>query len=140
MSAPSYANLSDLYRFGLPSAALGSLDDSTKQAALDARSLYAQGKLAGRYHMPLIAWDDSLTMAVCQMTAYDLLCNRGYNPANPADENVRRRFEDADKWLTSVARLEISPDLTPTPEQSPDYDMPRIDYLPLQGWVPGRVS
>lgn len=137
----SLVSLADLARLpGVPAAAIATFSDPDKQAALDARSVYALGKIAGRYKMPLVSWEDDLRLNVVHMALYDLITARGYNPGAGSDVNLRLRFEDADKWLTSVARQEISPNIVGQPDQSPGYDAPRILGQPSQGWQGRRIS
>lgn len=59
---------------------------------------------------------DDLAAAVAKIAAYNLLCNRGFNPEG-ADENLRKRYEDAMAWLKGVAGGSIDPALIDsTPE------------------------
>ncbi len=135
MSQQSLASLTDLSTLpGVPSAALASITDPEKQAALDASSAYALGKIGNRFKRPLVSWETDLTHAVCKIAVYDLLVARGYNPAAGADPNIRLRRDDADQWLTAVARQEITPNIVGAADQSPGFDAPRIIGRPLQGW------
>jgi phage gp36-like protein len=141
MAQQSLATLPDLMSLpGLPSGALSGVTDASKQAALDAASAYSLGKINGRYKGPLVSWDSDLTHAVCKIAVYDLLLARGYNPSSGADVNIRLRRNDADEWLTSVARGEISPNIVGQADQSPGYDNPRIISQPLQGWQGRRIG
>jgi phage gp36-like protein len=135
MSTQSLATLTDLATLpGVPTAALASISDADKQFALDAASAYALGMISGRYKRPLVSWEQDLTHAVCKIAIYDLLVARGYNPGAGSDVNIRLRREDAERWLISVARQEISPNIVGAADQSPGYDAPRIIGQPLQGW------
>lgn len=99
-----YATLADLLTCGLPAAAIASIDDPTRQAALDDRSAYADTYLGDKETLPLLApYDRTLVRYVCFLAAWDLICFRGFNPDNPGDAIVRQRYEDADKWLVRVA-------------------------------------
>jgi phage gp36-like protein len=139
--AQSLAILADLIALpGLPSGAIGTANDIKKQAALDAASAYALGKINGRYKGPLVSWETDLTHAVCKIAIYDLMMDRGYNPSSGADVNIRLRRNDADEWLTAVARGEISPNIVGQADQSPGYDNPRIISQPLQGWQGRRIG
>ncbi len=133
--AQSLATLSDLATLpGVPAAALASVTDIDKQAALDASSALALGMIGNRFKRPLVSWETDLTHAVCKIAVYDLLVARGFNPAAGADVNIRDRRDDAEKWLISVARGEITPAIVGAADQSPGYDSPRIVGQPLQGW------
>ena len=130
----AYATLSDLYAHGLPSAALQSVSTSDQQSALDARNAWADGKLSGRYQLPLLAWDVDLRMAVAQLTAYDLLVRRGYNSAAGADINVRLRYQDAIKWFDDVERQNVHPNVTQSQPPGTSYDAPTVLTSPTRGW------
>ncbi len=111
----SYALPADLTRHGASDGALSEFPVAYQQSALDAASAVADGYLAARYRLPLIAqgtppvFDVGLVVAVCQIAAYNLLSSRGYNPELTGDTNVRSRYLDALKWLRGVAEGEISP-------------------------------
>lgn len=136
------AELSDLYRLGISLDVLNqsprTSDTSVQTQQLVSASEYALGKLGGRYKRPLVSWQDDLRQAVCKIAAYELLCIRGFNPAAGADVNILERRNQADFWLTSVARQEISPDITGQADQSPSYDNPRVISATQQGWQCGR--
>ncbi len=125
---------------GIPAAALASVSDADKQASLDAASTYALGKIANRFKRDLVSWESDLTHAVCKIAIYDLLVARGFSPGAGADENVRLRRDDADNWLTAVARGEITPNIVGQADQSPGYDAPRIITQPSQGWQGRRIG
>ena len=145
MSVQRLAELTDLYRLGSSADVLGqsprTADTNVQLAALDSASVYALGNIGNRYKRPLLAWEDDLKQAVCKIAAYELLCIRGFNPAAGADVNILQRRNQADDWLRSVARQEISPNITGAANQSPAFDDPRIVTSPLQGWQnrAGRV-
>jgi phage gp36-like protein len=132
------AERTDLYRLGIPADVLGSSvrtsDTTTQDAALDSASSYALGKVGNRFKRPLQSWEDDLKGAVCKIAAYDLLCIRGFNPASGADVNYLERRNQADAWLTSVARQEITPNIIGAADQSPSFDCPKVLSQPSQGW------
>lgn len=145
MSAQRLAELQDLYRLGISADVLGqsprTADTNVQLAALDSASVYVLGKIGNRYKRPLVDWEDDLRQAVAKIAAYELLCIRGFNPAAGADVNILQRRNQADEWATSVARQEISPNITGAANQSPSFNNPRIVTSPLQGWQnrAGRV-
>ena len=99
-----YATLADLASSGLPPSALASISDADKQAALDDRSDYADTYIGDKAQLPLqTPYPRTLVRMVCFQAAWDLLCLRGFNPDNPADLNVQRRYEEAEKWYARVA-------------------------------------
>ncbi len=130
----AYATTADLTRFAVNASAFGGISTLDQQAALAAASSYADSKLRGRFALPLLAWGDDLRRAVCYIAAYDLLSVRGFNPVAGSDSNLRQRYEDGVKWLDGVERQNIHPDVTPSPEQSPKYDDPKIVTSTRRGW------
>jgi phage gp36-like protein len=114
----AYASLTDLTQLGLPTAALTEIDDATRTASLEAASSLADGYLAVVYALPLSSYGSDLTRAVVSIAVYDLMVRRGYS-ADGADEEIRRRYEDAIRWLEKVAAGLISPDIIDdTPDQA----------------------
>lgn len=124
--AVSYASLADLYALGAPEKAFGQLTDVQKLSALESASLIVDTYLRGRYSLPLLTWDFSITEATCRIAAYNALSVRGFNPAVGGDANVRTRYEDSLKWLDKVQRQQAHPDLTPQPNNSPRHDQPFV--------------
>lgn len=107
-----YATLTDLSNCGLPAAALASLSNTVKQAALDDYSAEADTYLGDKYQLPLgTPYDRTLVRAVCHLAAWDLLTIRGYNPSDPTDAVVAGRAQLAREWLVRVsngqARLNV---------------------------------
>jgi phage gp36-like protein len=113
----AYASLTDLTQLGLPTAALTEIDDATRTASLEAASSLADGYLAAVYTLPLTSHGSDLTRAVVSIAVYDLMVRRGYS-ADGADEEIRRRYEDAIRWLEKVAAGLISPDIV---DDTPDH-------------------
>ncbi len=124
----------DLYRLGVRAAVISSITPADQESALDSTSALALGMIGNRYGSPLTSWEDDLREAVCKITAYNLLCQIGYTPAAAADVNIRVRRDDGIKWLTSVARQEITPAILGPVNTATDYDSPRILSQPSQGW------
>jgi phage gp36-like protein len=115
-----YATIEELYTYGAPAVAFGSLPSDVLTNALTAASSLADGFLRSRYAMPLTAWGSDLKQAVCKIATYEVLSVRGYNPAAGADVNLLNRHLEAMAWLKGVSRGEIHLDVTPalaTPSQ-----------------------
>ncbi len=118
-----YAEDTELFALGLPSAALADVSSETITAALVAASGDADGYLAKRYKLPLVEWGDDLTRRVAALAAFDLLTTRGSRPGDGLDL-ITKRADDATLWLRDVSRGIIEPqgivDSTPTlDEQHP---------------------
>lgn len=133
----AYATAADLARLALPARALTGIASADQDAALQAASSLADGYLAARYTLPLLAWNDDLRRAVSLIAAYDLMTRRGYSPEG-GDEQLRLRYEDAIRWLEQVGKGAISPvgleESPPNPTPAPGDSGPVIAERPLRGW------
>jgi len=76
-------------------------NDADAQSSILAASRYADSIISTRYSVPLEAWPESLSLAVCKIAAYEYLGTHGYSPL-AADEIVRERYTDAVSWLKMV--------------------------------------
>lgn len=121
-----YASLQDLYTYGLPATALGSLSAATQQAALDAASVKIDEHIGARYALPLLSWPSSFPEYAAKIAAYQLISVRGFNPASGADVNLRDRYLDAMRELKMIQNQQMHPNVTPSTGQSPTYDQPTL--------------
>jgi phage gp36-like protein len=121
-----YATITDLYTYGAPQKAFGQLTNTVLQAALDSASNYADGYLRNRWSLPLISWDTSITEIVCRIATYNLLSTRGFNPASGGDSNVEDRWKRAIRDLELIEKQQITPLVTPQPDNSPGHDQPYV--------------
>jgi phage gp36-like protein len=96
----AYADVS-YFRLNAPSAqAFTDTSDAVIQAALDRFSTYADGFLIRKFMLPLVSWGDDLRGAVTDLSAYQIMKVRGYNP--DVDPTLRDCRNDADTWLKSI--------------------------------------
>lgn len=131
----AYAVLTDLYAYGLPLVAMGTVSTATQQKLLDARNDYADDKMRARYKLPLLApIPESLKQNICQLAAWDVLVIRGYNPQSGADVNIRDRADMSLKWFDDVERQRCHPNVVESGTESPGYAAPLIISKPQQGW------
>jgi phage gp36-like protein len=107
-----YATLADLYAFGAPSSAFGSLTDAQRDAGLLAASVEADGYLRARGTLPLTSYGSDLKEKVCHIATYSLLCRVGFNPDAGSDRNYLMRKESAITWLRMIAKGEVTPEVT----------------------------
>jgi phage gp36-like protein len=146
-STNQYAQISDLPLYGLPATALKSpaLTPDVLNAALQAASAEMDSYFAGRYQLPFLTWDSSVTEVCCKLTAYHLLSVRGYNPASAADVNIRDRYMDGIAWLNKVQRQAAHPNVTPMDQSVATTQQPGVSSssvvfvttgqrLPQRGW------
>ena len=133
----AYATTTDLARLGIASAALTGMATPTQEAALEAASVLADGYLRGRYTLPLTAWGEDLTRAVCAIAAWDLLCARGFDPNRSGDAAIEARAATATSWLKDVAagRVRLSGgNTTPTATRHARASGPRVSSDRTRGW------
>lgn len=118
-----YASAIDFSKYGLPPAALdGYLGDV--DADLAAASAQVDSYLRGRYKVPLPGptFPLEIVIAVCVIAAYQIVNQRGFDPHDGADSNLRTRWEDLfgrpgqRGWLQQLAsgmvNLDIAADAT----------------------------
>ncbi len=96
-----------------------------------AASEYCDGFLRSKFGLswPLTRWGFDLKMACAQVAAYYCACVRGFNPALPAEDMYRLRYDQATKWLKDVASGVITPDVTTAQSQAPGA--PDVALSPL---------
>lgn len=107
--ANPYATRTDLANF-MRAPVLARASIVQQDAALDASADEANGFLRSRFFLPLATHGAALTRHVCNMAAYDLIFQLGFNPDGGADPNWRLRREDAIDWLKAVSNNKITPD------------------------------
>lgn len=130
-----YATIDQLRQFGSAGATLAALPATDVNAALAAASSTADSYLRQRFTLPLTAWGDELTRAVCSLVAYDLLSNRGYDPGAGDNDNIRLRYDDALAWLKDVAKGTLSPEVTDSAEPPGiEDDGPVVYTNQRRGW------
>lgn len=113
----SYATPTDFDAHGLPAVALDGFAGDV-QDHLDSASGEIDTYLRGRYSVPLVSPAPAeIVKAECVLAAYSVLALRGFDPEEGSNKNVRMRYEDTKKWLSSLANgkvnLSILADATP---------------------------
>lgn len=108
-----YAEITDLYLYGLPEEARGNIANSVLTANLQAASSTVDGYLVGRYgvgSMPLVSWSVEVTQWACWIAVYEIMSGpRGFSSEAGADSNIRLRWEDAHRMLSRVQRQDYTP-------------------------------
>lgn len=144
-----YATTTDLTRIGLLGSALANVDMNAQLEALQYASAVADSYLQSHFELPLIDWGYDLVGVVCAIAAWTLLAARGYNPQSNSDENIRRRYEDALKWLDEVSKGIQSPfgivDSSVAPGPGDGSDTTRMDGFSItttavRGWTDRGVG
>ncbi len=106
-----YATVDDLENLGVANEALSGIDDAKKEAVITVRSRFCDSYLRVRFDIPeagLTAFTGDLTWAVCQLACYDLVSNLGYTTDKDNQDNLRKRHDDAIKWLEMVRDGDIA--------------------------------
>jgi len=132
-----YATPTDVERLGLNASALASAGAGVVAAQLEATSRMADGYLGNAFPLPLVAWEDDLTAAVCKIAVFELLSTRGYDPTRPSDVVVRVRYEDAMRWLREVHGGKVRPvGMVGTPTDTTASPRRRSHLVPQpdRGW------
>ncbi len=107
-----YCTVADLETVGLPKQFLDGVEpdritDAIKQASAKIDSyLRARG-----YTLPLTRVGRDINDVCAALAAYPLAVGAGFNPAAQGDDNLRLRYEDAERWLREVAAGRVHPDL-----------------------------
>ncbi len=130
-----YATTTDLTNFGLNAISVANISPSVLTAQLIAASAMMDSHFAGRYNLPLVSFDQSVTINCCYIAAWLVLSkSRGFNPDNPGDVTVRQSYEDAIAWCNGVQRQAIHPTVVQTAVASPRFQLPQVSTLPPRGW------
>lgn len=66
-------------------------------------SAEADSYVGKRKKLPLLSWGADLSGAVRRMSRYYAFGDRGFDPANAADQAVVKQYTDAIAWLKQVA-------------------------------------
>ena len=134
-----YAALTDLYNYGAPAVAYGTLTTGQQQAALDAASAHADSFFRARYgyqNVPLSQpIDIVIVMHVCELAAWNLITLRGFDGTNLNDVNIRDRGMMAVRYFEKVEKQEAHPNVNAATTDS-TIASPLVVGAPLQGWIP----
>jgi len=149
MSGPggaSYCTPADLLNY-LPAATLNLATPTQQQAACDSATSTADGFLAGRYAMPLLAWGQELTRYTAYIAVYELMSGViGFAPQAGSDMVITRRYCEAvggsvdgvryEGWFPRIQRQAIQADITPTVPlgSDPVHDLPQVSSNAPRGW------
>lgn len=114
MSQSQYATTTELQQLAITPAAGVRFGSTAMDAHLQAASSIADSYIASQFELPLVTdpqgWDMSLTVAVCNIAAYRLYSQFGFNPnGQNADEWIVQRYRDAILWLEQIRDKKIFP-------------------------------
>lgn len=111
-----YAQETDLISLSITQAAGQRFGSIAITAALQAASSIADSYLASQFVLPLQTsprgWDMSLTLATCNIAAYLLYVQFGFNPNSPVDKLIESRYLAAIEWLKTISEKKVEPQWT----------------------------
>lgn len=113
-ASPAYVLPADI---NVPGATPQQLQDACDDACSTAAS-YLQKK----YKLPLLQWGADLRSACRRMARYNAFAERGFDPANPADQAVVLANKDAIAWLKDVVNPDGDAELVNVVDSSPNVE------------------
>lgn len=130
-----YCTVADLALVGLSPALYESrpeIDAALIGGLITVRSSFAEDFLARFYRLPLLSWGGSLTIAVSQLVAYDLMCLIGHDPDQTGTSVWMQRRDEALATLERIAKFGGAGivDSTPTAVESAFV----VSSEPRRGW------
>jgi phage gp36-like protein len=114
---PQYATANELISFSLTQELVNNIGISVADmnTALQAASSEADSWLRSQQILPLTDWDAKLKQVVCDIAAFRIFGNYGYNPDAVQNSNIISRYSHAMEWLKLVADQKI---ITEYPDSS----------------------
>lgn len=104
-----YATIDDLSVYGLNAIVLDKLTPAQQTAAINAACDLVDSYLNSKFKLPIVTYGAALTQKVCEIASWTLLSLRGFDPEDPADNEVKNRYDTALKWLEGIKDGEITP-------------------------------
>ena len=140
VATPSqYAQPADLAAIGVLGTFLQTTPVSDQVQAIRSASATIDSYVGQRYTLPIVQWSYDVQQYCCWIAAYVLVQQRGYKPANAAEDTFKLRYDQAIAWLRDVARsvatpaqiVDSSPNAQPgasAPAAQPQVTSPGIAY------------
>lgn len=115
-----YATIQDLLNYSLNPQVVSNyaFTEPSMMVALLAASAEINSYLTSQQILPLTAWDAKITQVCCDIAAYRLYKQYGYDPDAIQNSNIRACYNQAMEWLNKVADQMIIvkyPDSDPSP-------------------------
>lgn len=130
-----YASLQDLTTYGIQAIAVQNVPTADQTNQLIAASSLIDSYFNGRYALPLLQWDISVTMNAAYIAAYLLMSVRGFRPTQGSDDTVRKNYENAIAWCQGVQRQSVHPVVVQSaPVTDPTYQLPQVHSSVPRGW------
>jgi len=97
----AYATVAQFRLLAPMAQAFVNMSDAQISATLEDNSRLADGYLMRKFVLPLVSWQGDLTRKIIDLSAWDLMVTRGYNPETQ-DAVLETRYRMAMKWLESI--------------------------------------
>jgi phage gp36-like protein len=108
----AYCSQTELSQWGVSSGALTGITPDELNAAIAGASDLIDSYLRGKFTLPLTAWGDDISRACAILACYDGLSVRGYNPGDPGDDQLQKRYDQVIAWLKGISSGTITPNAT----------------------------
>ncbi|HTF87593.1 MAG TPA: phage protein Gp36 family protein [Planctomycetota bacterium] len=131
-----YADQEDFFLYGLPRSAVPDQTDPVDilSGCLLGASSTANAKIPRAYVLPLKSpYPESLRLRVAKIAAYMFLAQRGFDPDDPADKEVKAGHDDAEKWLDLLGGG-VEPDWVDATPETYDAGAGVASGLPRRDW------
>lgn len=92
------------------------------QNACDDACALADSYIQKKKQLPLLQWGADLKGACRKIARYLALADRGFDPANAADQAVVMGYKDALGWLKDIARTDGDAELVGCVDSSPTLE------------------
>lgn len=126
--------LADLYTYGAPSAAFGSLTDGDRTKAIQSAYDELEAAAASQGKLPLgDPLPGDIVQKICHVAAYELIARVGFNPAAGSDQNYLIRCNTARAYFRDIAKSVVHPRLVFATAPN-DRAQPQVRSKPLRGW------
>lgn len=133
----AYATRAEFAQYGLPAKAQGKATTDDVDAVLLAVSAEFEGAIvAAGYTLPLLVWGADAKLAICKVSAWELLGSViGISPEDPAAQVPQMRAAEGRAWFRAVARGEIIPaGIVDSSSAAPASPSIGAESDPQRGW------
>ena len=150
MAPSGYCEPADLNTLGVQEAALASIPDPVKVAAISTSAAMMDSYFRAQFseldgaepgYKTFTSWGDDVRRCNAILAVWDLMVIRGFSPSAGSDEVLRMRYEDLvgrpgqSGWLDKVAKQQVVPNLKPRATDSAAYLQPRVTSRDPRGWT-----
>lgn len=126
--------VSDLYIYGAPSGAFGSLTDGDKVKAIAAAYAELEAAATAQGKTPLVdPLPADVSQKIIHVATYELMSRVGFNPTAGADANYLLRANIARAYFRDIAKGIVRPAFVFAEARS-TRAQPQARSKPLRGW------